>query len=178
MKTLTTLAVIGVLAILGAIAAAVFFFGGFYNVAASEEDPAIVNWALVHIRRASITRHAAAVARRCRGGAGRSARLLGARLRQLSRRAGRELGQILRGLASRSARSQGARRPAQTARFVLGRQARHPHDRYAELRSRRGAGPGNLDDRRLSQEAPERIGGGLQGVVRETLRASRAAAYF
>src|SRR5262249_62098300 len=48
---------------------------------------------------------------------------------------------------------------------------RHPHDRYAELRPRRGAGPGNLDDRRLSQEAAERIGGGLQGVVRETLRA-------
>ena len=52
----TTLAVIGLLAILGAIAAAVFFFGGFYNVAASEEDPAIVNWALVHIRQASIAR--------------------------------------------------------------------------------------------------------------------------
>ena len=58
MKTLTTLAVIGVLAILGAIAAAVFFFGGFYNVAASEEDPAIANCALVHIRQASIARHA------------------------------------------------------------------------------------------------------------------------
>src|SRR6516165_7151690 len=58
MKTLKTLAVIGFLAILGAIAAAVFFFGGFYNVAASVEDPAIVNWALVHIRRASIARHA------------------------------------------------------------------------------------------------------------------------
>ena len=58
MKTLTTLAVIGVLAILGVIAAAVFFFGGFYNVAATEEDPAVVNWALVHIRRASIARHA------------------------------------------------------------------------------------------------------------------------
>ena len=54
----TTLAVIGLLAILGVIAAAVFFFGGFYNVAASEEDPAIVNWALVHIRQASIARHA------------------------------------------------------------------------------------------------------------------------
>jgi mono/diheme cytochrome c family protein len=58
MKTLTTLAVIGVLAIFGVIAAAVFFFGGFYNVAATEEDPAVVNWALVHIRRASIARHA------------------------------------------------------------------------------------------------------------------------
>ena len=58
MKTLTTLAVIGVLAILGAIAAAVFFFGGFYNVAATQEDPAVVNWALVQVRRASIARHA------------------------------------------------------------------------------------------------------------------------
>ena len=58
MKTLKTLALIGLLAILGAIAAAVFFFGGFYNVAASDEDPAIVNWALVHIRQASIVRHA------------------------------------------------------------------------------------------------------------------------
>jgi len=58
MKTLTTLAVIGLLAILGVIAAAVFFFGGFYNVAASVEDPAIANWALVHIRQASIARHA------------------------------------------------------------------------------------------------------------------------
>src|SRR5260370_17840180 len=56
MNTLTTLAVIGVLAILGAIAAAVFFFGGFYNVAATEEDPAVVTCALVHIRRASIAR--------------------------------------------------------------------------------------------------------------------------
>jgi hypothetical protein len=37
MKTL--LALIGVLAIVCAIAAAVFFFGGFYNVAATSEDP-------------------------------------------------------------------------------------------------------------------------------------------
>jgi mono/diheme cytochrome c family protein len=58
MKTLKTLALIGLLAILGVIAAAVFFFGGFYNVAASVEDPAIANWALVHIRQASIARHA------------------------------------------------------------------------------------------------------------------------
>src|SRR6516165_1194200 len=54
MKTLKTLALIGLLAILGAIAAAVFFFGGYYNVAASVarhateappmslDDPAVV----------------------------------------------------------------------------------------------------------------------------------------
>src|SRR5262249_16344706 len=58
MKTLKTLALIGLLAILGAIAAAVFFFGGYYNVAASVEDPGIVNRALIHIRQASIARHA------------------------------------------------------------------------------------------------------------------------
>jgi mono/diheme cytochrome c family protein len=52
------LAGIGALAIVIAIAAAVFFFGGFYNVAASEPDPGIVNWALTKIRMASIDRHA------------------------------------------------------------------------------------------------------------------------
>jgi mono/diheme cytochrome c family protein len=52
------LAFIGVLAIIAAIGAGVFFFGGFYNVAGAEEDPGIVNWALVTIRTASIARHA------------------------------------------------------------------------------------------------------------------------
>ena len=53
------LAAVGALAILFAIAAAVFFFGGFYNVAESEDDPAIVGWALAHVRAASVERHAA-----------------------------------------------------------------------------------------------------------------------
>jgi mono/diheme cytochrome c family protein len=52
------LATIGVLGILVAIVAAVFFFGGFYSVA-GQEDPAIVKWALVKVRNASIARHAA-----------------------------------------------------------------------------------------------------------------------
>jgi mono/diheme cytochrome c family protein len=52
------LAVIGVLAIIGAIAAGAFFFGGFFNIAASEQDPGIVAWALVNVRQASIARHA------------------------------------------------------------------------------------------------------------------------
>jgi mono/diheme cytochrome c family protein len=56
MKTL--LAFIGALAIICVIAAAVFFFGGFYNVAATVEDPASVKWALTYIRQASIMRHA------------------------------------------------------------------------------------------------------------------------
>ncbi len=52
------LAFIGALAIVVVIAAAVFFFGGFYSVAATEQDPGVVAWALVHVRTASIDRHA------------------------------------------------------------------------------------------------------------------------
>jgi mono/diheme cytochrome c family protein len=52
------LAVIGFLAIIAAIAAAVFFFGGYYNVAATSENPAAVDWALIHVREASIAKHA------------------------------------------------------------------------------------------------------------------------
>jgi mono/diheme cytochrome c family protein len=52
------LAAIGALGIIGGIGAAIFFFGGFYSVAGSTEDPAIVHWALVKVRTASINRHA------------------------------------------------------------------------------------------------------------------------
>jgi mono/diheme cytochrome c family protein len=52
------LAAIGAIAIVVAIAAGVYLFGGFYNVAASVEDAAIVEWALAHIRDASMKRHA------------------------------------------------------------------------------------------------------------------------
>jgi mono/diheme cytochrome c family protein len=56
MKTL--LAFIGALAILCVIVAAGFFFGGFYNVAATVDDPPSVKSALAYIRQASIMRHA------------------------------------------------------------------------------------------------------------------------
>jgi len=52
------LAVIGALAIIVGIGAAVFFFGGFYSVAGTAEDPAVVTWALTRVRNASIDRHA------------------------------------------------------------------------------------------------------------------------
>jgi mono/diheme cytochrome c family protein len=52
------LSAIGALAIAAGIAAAVFFFGGFYSVAGTAGDPAIVTWALTQVRTASITRHA------------------------------------------------------------------------------------------------------------------------
>lgn len=52
------LSLIGALAIIIAVAAGVFFFGGFYNIAATQPDLGIVAWALEHVRDASISRHA------------------------------------------------------------------------------------------------------------------------
>jgi mono/diheme cytochrome c family protein len=52
------LAFIGALAIIVAIVAAVYFFGGFYSVAGTQDDPAAVKWALTNVRTASINRHA------------------------------------------------------------------------------------------------------------------------
>jgi mono/diheme cytochrome c family protein len=52
------LAGIGALAIIIAVGAAVFFFGGYFSVAASEPDPGIVKWALTKVRAASIDHHA------------------------------------------------------------------------------------------------------------------------
>jgi mono/diheme cytochrome c family protein len=46
------------LIILVGLAAGVFFFGGFFNVAADHPDPGVVNWALADVRQASIARHA------------------------------------------------------------------------------------------------------------------------
>jgi mono/diheme cytochrome c family protein len=52
------LAVIGALAIVVGIAALVFFFGGFFNVAATNPEPEPVKWALVKVRMAAVDRHA------------------------------------------------------------------------------------------------------------------------
>jgi mono/diheme cytochrome c family protein len=52
------LAAIGALGTIVAVGAAAVFFGGFYSVAGTAQDPAIVHWALVQVRMASINRHA------------------------------------------------------------------------------------------------------------------------
>lgn len=52
------LALIGFVGIVVAIGAAVYFFGGFYSVAATQADPPPVAWALVKVRMASVDRHA------------------------------------------------------------------------------------------------------------------------
>src|SRR2546425_6267475 len=52
------LAAIGALAIVVGIGCAAFFFGGYYSVAGTTEDPAAVTWGLTRVRAASINRHA------------------------------------------------------------------------------------------------------------------------
>jgi hypothetical protein len=52
------LSFIGALAIIAAVAAGVYFFGGFYNVAATQPDIGVVAWALETVREASVNRHA------------------------------------------------------------------------------------------------------------------------
>lgn len=51
-------AIIGAFAIVAAIGAAVFFFGGYYSVAGTADDPALVHWALIKVRTASINHFA------------------------------------------------------------------------------------------------------------------------
>ena len=58
MRVFKFLALIGVLAVLCAVIAGIYFFGGFYNVAGSAANSDFVGWALTRIRTASIARHA------------------------------------------------------------------------------------------------------------------------
>src|SRR6202044_4285539 len=57
-KLMRILALVGAMAIAVAIGAAIFFFGGFYSVAATAAEPGIISWALVNVRVASINRRA------------------------------------------------------------------------------------------------------------------------
>ena len=81
------LALIGALAIIVAIGAAIFFFGGFYSVAESQDDPAIVSWALATrpggLGHTPCNRDAAGFARRPRDRQGRRSRLRDDRLRRI-----------------------------------------------------------------------------------------------
>ena len=52
------LALIGLIGVVVGVVAAGYFFGGFYSVAATVDDPAPVKWALIRVRQASIDRQA------------------------------------------------------------------------------------------------------------------------
>ena len=55
------LALIGALAIVIAAAAGVFFLGGYFDVGAAWDDPAVVRWGLTQTREASIRHQSAAI---------------------------------------------------------------------------------------------------------------------
>jgi mono/diheme cytochrome c family protein len=52
------LALIGLVAIVVGVAALVFFFGGYFNVAATNAEPEPVKWALEKVRMAAVDRYA------------------------------------------------------------------------------------------------------------------------
>ena len=156
------LAVIGALAILVAIGAGIFFFGGFYSVAENEDNPAFVDWALATSAAPRSSGHATETPpanlddpATVKAGA---QRLRDHRLRQLSRRAaGQQLGQVVRRAEAGSGRSQGDGERADAApQLFWVDQERHQVHRHAELRPGRGVRPGHLVDRRLHQEACRR----------------------
>ncbi len=168
------LAFIGALAIIAAIAAAVYLFGGFFNVAENVDNPAIVDWALASVRGASVAGHATdqppanlddpetvkAGAKiystigcvNCHGGP-----------------PGRQLGQVVRRAEAGSGRPQGDGEGADSAPALLGDQERHQVHRHAELRPGRGVRSGHLVDRRVHQEAAGHLGRRIQSVDRVAL---------
>lgn len=154
MKSLKFLWLIGLLAILGAIFAAGFFFGGFYNVAASQDDPDIVNWAIGHVRDASIGRHATVTP---------TVSLDDPALIQAGAKAFSQRGCVNchGGPGAKWAKfSEGSIRGRPISRtWWTGHQERHQDDRHAELRQDRGAGPGNLEHGGVCQEAADGVGG-------------------
>src|SRR6266851_966417 len=162
------LALIGALAIIIVVGAAIFFFGGFYDVAATEEDPGIVNWALVKIRVASVTRHAGvtpAVNLDDPAIVQAGARAFAARGRGSFHGApGGPRAKFFRRLAARSARLERGRTATRARAAFLGDQERHQDDGNAELSACRRRGQGNLVARRLRQKAAEGVGGRIQGV--------------
>ena len=163
------LALIGALAIIAAIGAAIYFFGGFYNVAQNADNPAIVDWALASARGASVVAHGTetppANLDDRRDDQGRRSHLFDDRLRQLSRRAaGRQLGQVVRRAEAGPRRSQGHGERAHRLTIVLGDQERHQVHRHAELRHGRRVRSGPVVDRRFHQEAADRDGRRIQGL--------------
>ena len=154
------LALIGALAIIVAIGAAIFFFGGFYSVAGTAEDPAVVTWALTQVRNASINRHALTSRRppqpqrsrqvqagakafaahgcaNCHGGPGVGWAKFSEGLHPDPPDLKEVVGHPLAGA------------------IVLGGQERHQHDRHAELRAGRRQGRRNLDDRRVPEKTAD-----------------------
>ncbi len=163
------LAGIGALAIIIAVGAAVFFFGGYFNVAASEPDPGIVKWALTKVRAASIDHHARLAA----PGNLDDPEIVRAGARAFSERGctnchgapGVNWQKFSEGLNPDPPDLKDIVHERQPAQL----QERHQDDRNAELWRDRDGRQGNLVHRGVYPKAAKRVGGRLQGVDREAI---------
>ncbi len=135
------LAAIGALTIIIGIGAAVYIFGGFYSVAGTAEDPAIVHWALVQVRTASIERQAQDLPPASINEAGSvqaGARAFAAHgCANCHGAPGVNWAKFSEGLHPDPPDLKDVGRGALTRTIVLGDQERHQHDRHAELRAGR-----------------------------------------
>ena len=164
------LAAIGALTIVAGIGVAAFFFGGYYSVAGTTDDPAAVTWALTRVRTASINRHAndsppasfgdAAMVQagakayasfgcaNCHGAPGVMWQKYSEGLHPDPPDLKKVAGDLL------------------ACATVLGDQERHQHDGHAELCAGRRQGRRNLVDRGFRQQAADRFRRRLQGLER------------
>ena len=157
------LALIGALAIIAAIGAAIYFFGGFYNVGQSVDNPAIVDWALASARGASVAAHGTETPR---------ANLDDPETVKAGARSYSTIGCVnchggppdanwakwSEGLKPIPADLKIMAKERTALAIVLGDQERHQVHGHAELRPGRGVRSGPVVDCRLHQETAERVG--------------------
>src|SRR4051812_8842927 len=162
------LALIGALAILFGIGSAVFFFGGYYSVAGTAEDPAAVTWALTKGRTASVSRYATDSPPAALGEAaiveagGQPPTTL--RFAERPPPARGSVAEIFGRVASRPTRPEESRRRPLPIAAVLDHQERHQDDGHAELCPGRRNRHRDLVDRGFRQEAADRFRLRLQAL--------------
>ena len=152
------------------IGCAAFFFGGYYSVAGTAEDPAAVTWALTRVRTASINRHA---------NDNPPASFGDAAMVQAGAKAYASFGcanchgapgvmwlKFSEGLHPDPPDLKKVAGDALPCPAVLDHQERHQHDGHAELRAGRRQGRRDLVDRGIRQEVAERFRSRLQELDR------------
>ena len=173
-RLMRILAIIGALAIIVAVGAAIFFFGGFFSVAESQDDPAIVSWALAHVRAASVTRHAteqppASLDDPATVKAGARAYATIGCVNCHGGPPDADWAKFSEGLKPVPADLKVMAKERTAVGTLLGYQERHQIHRHAELRPGRRVRRPDLDDRRLHQEPADHNRCGLQGLDRVSI---------
>ena len=165
------LAAIGALAIIVAVGAAAFFFGGFYSVAGTAEDPGdrhVGRWSRCAPLRSNAMRKDQPPANfndpaKIQAGARAFAEQGCANCHGAP---GVNWAKYSEGLHPDPPDLKEVVNDRTPATIVLGDQERHQHDRHAELPTRRREGRGHLVDCGVLEEAADRFGSRLQGLDR------------